>query len=202
MLGLISTFSITTCPLYCPNFSFPLFLVGYSWPTTLYPSHPFPSDLRLQWRGRGAAASWIWELSEREDMTQICLLASYLAVVFQTVLDLQLSSAVTALWSQCQRKEEVGCVGYWPGEGWCRTDVSLWGITCLRVWMWTSWAAGQGSGCGVRRTWETGLNSRHSPTSEAALFLVCLFYNLSYILCVWASPLPSLLAMEKQFNWI
>lgn len=43
---------------------------------------------------------------------------------------------------------------------------------------------GQGSGRGVSRTWETGLNSRHSPTSEAALFLVCLFYNLSYILCV------------------
>lgn len=84
MLGLISTFSITTWPLYCPNFSFLLFLVGYSWPTMLYPSHPFPSDLRLRWRGRGAAASWIWELSEREDMTQICLLASYLALVFQT----------------------------------------------------------------------------------------------------------------------
>lgn len=35
MLGLISTFSITTWPLYCPNFSSSLFLLGYSWPTML-----------------------------------------------------------------------------------------------------------------------------------------------------------------------
>lgn len=45
---------------------------------------------------------------------------------------------------------------------------------------------GSGSGRGVSWTPESRLNSRHSPPSEATMNLVCLRYNLSYILCVFA----------------
>lgn len=64
-----------------------------------------------------------------------------------------------------------------------------------------SLSAGQGSGSGVSWTWEIGLNSRHSPTSEATLFLVCLHYSLALRVCVCVL-LQSPLAMEKLFNWI
>lgn len=37
--------------------------------------------------------------------------------------------------------------------------------------------------------WESGLNSRHSPPSETTLCLVCLRYNLSYILRVFVRAL-------------
>lgn len=75
--------------LHSPNFSFFFFSsANYSWPTKPYPPTPFLSpsngaELRFlhvvveSGRGeRGAAVARTWELSEREDMTQICLLAS------------------------------------------------------------------------------------------------------------------------------
>lgn len=72
-------------------------------------------------------------------------------------------------------------------------DVTHWSVSpvCLTpAWIcvcWISKVQRSGSGCGVTWTWESGLNSRHSPTSEG---LVCLPYNnLSHILCVFVRAL-------------
>lgn len=66
------------------------------------------------------------------------------------------------------------------------------------LFVWTPWAVGQGrgSGRGVSLTWESGLNSKHSLTSEATRFLVCLLYNLSHILCVFVRGL-----CQAQWLW-
>lgn len=55
------------------------------------------------------------------------------------------------------------------------------------TWLFVLCVELQGSGSGRCVSWtrESRLNSRHSPPSEATMNLVCLHYNLSYILCVF-----------------
>lgn len=229
--------------LYCPNslafFFFFFSSASYSWPTIPYPP---PVSLSLRWCWAEVSPCCGVEQQERErsccspDLGALRegrhdpnMSASTLALVLlQNGLELQLSSAMTALWSQCQtgctvREEEADCGAF---DYWCtkqmrglqlitavtvRTGSVEWGrcsvfvespvffkparlFVCLRGPPLPPWAAGQGRAVGVGvgavgRTWESGLNSRHSLTSEATLCLVCLLYNLSYILCVFVRVL-------------
>lgn len=84
---------------------------------------------------------------------------------------------------------EQGVLSRADVEGVCLCISNQHGCVCVQAW--TPWAAGQGSGsgCGISRTWESGLNSRHSLASEATAVSGCLLRNLSYILWVFVRVL-------------